>query len=144
MVPFIFAGLGIVAVVLFNNLQADPVSARIISGSAVDIGDGRVEVLISWTDRVPLERTARIRIGSELLENETIPIWLGPDGEPLLDDPSYHLTPLDYVLGAALGGLLGLVVVLSVRGYGYVRGTGAPGEMTATEVREDRGFYWRT
>lgn len=144
MVPFVFAGLGIVAAVLFNNLQADPVDARIIAGSAVDVGEGRVDVRIIWTDRVSLERTATIRIGSELLESETIPIWLDPYGEVVLDDPTYHLTPLDYALGAALGGLLGLVVVLSVHGYGYVRGTGAPGEMTATEVREDRGFYWRT
>lgn len=139
-----FAGLGIIALVLFNKLQADPVDARVIVGSAIQVGEGRVEVQIAWLDRQSTEQTATVRVGSEALERETIPIWFDSDGGVIVEDPTYHLTVPDYVLAAALGGLLGLVVLLSVHGYGYVRGTGAPGEMTATEVREDRGFYWRT
>ncbi len=40
--------------------------------------------------------------------------------------------------------LLGLVVDLSLRGYGFVPGTGGAGQTNPEHLDESRGFYWRT
>ena len=40
--------------------------------------------------------------------------------------------------------LVGFVVDLSRRGFGYVRGTGRAGETNPDELAESRGFYWRS
>lgn len=61
-----------------------------------------------------------------------------------LFDPPYMMTTGDYILAAVLGFLLGLVVLGSLRGYGYVRGDGEPGSKPEVPVGEERGFYWRT
>ena len=45
---------------------------------------------------------------------------------------------------ALIGAMFGLVIVNSLRGHGFVRGTGEPGSMQPADVDEDRGFYWRS
>ena len=61
---------------------------------------------------------------------------------PLLG--SYELVLGDYLLGAGIGLLLGVVMVMTIRGYGYVRGDGEPGSKPHIPVGEEEGFYWRT
>ena len=55
-----------------------------------------------------------------------------------------ELTPTLAASVAGIAALLGFVVQYTVRGFGYVPGTGKPGQTNPTEVAEDRGFYWRT
>lgn len=142
----VFAGLGVIAFVLANGLQAGPTDAEILAESAVDVGNGEVEVRIEWSFLATPQTTEfeTVRIPASALDTESVPIWRLPDGAFTLDDPTHHLGPGDYAMGAVLGALLGFVVVSTLRGYGYVRGTGEPGSMTTNEVREDRGFYWRS
>ena len=44
---------------------------------------------------------------------------------------------------AVIAFLFAVVVLETVRGFGYVRGTGQPGEMTPEQVEESHAFYWR-
>lgn len=54
------------------------------------------------------------------------------------------ITGSTYVVAGVIGLLLGIVVDMSLRGFGYVRGTGQTSETPDLDVGEERGFYWRT
>jgi hypothetical protein len=144
--PFVFAGLAVVALVIFANLQ-QPVMADIIETSATPVGDGLVEVLIVLpSPDAERTETRLVRISEEQVDDGTLAIWWADEvgGEVLLEDPRYEPTAGTYLLAAGLGFLLGLVVLGSLRGYGYVRGDGEPGSKPEVPVGEEQGFYWRT
>jgi hypothetical protein len=149
-VVVVTAGLAVVGLILLNNLQAGPVAAEIDLSTATPIGNGDVRVQISWTFPSNPEdvQVAEVAIPASQVDVGTVDVWptTERDGQPgfTLIDPSYQLTPGDYILAVVLGALLGIVMVMTVRGYGYVRGTGEPGSHPRVDVAEDRGFYWRT
>jgi hypothetical protein len=132
--------------VLWANLQ-QPVVTNIIESSATPDADGLVEVrIVIPSPRSEATETRLVRIPPERVDDGTLEIWWADQigGEILLEDPGDQVTTGDYILGAGLGFLLGLVVLGSLRGYGYVRGDGEPGSKPKVPVGEERGFYWRT
>lgn len=145
-VVLITAVLAVIVLFLTNNLQADPVQATIVDESATPAGRGMVDVEITWSfPSTPDEiESAKARISESQLKAGTVPVWRDGDGSFTIEDPRYIPTQADYLLAAGLGALLGVVMVMTVRGYGYVRGTGEPGSQPQVDVAEDRGFYWRT
>ncbi len=143
--PFVFAGLAVLALAIFSTLQ-QPVIVDIIDTAATSGDDGLVEVRIAIPSPQAGGETRRVRIPEDQVDDGTLEIWWADEagGEILLDDPRYQWTTGDYLLAAGLGFLLGLVVLGSLRGYGYVRGDGEPGSKPEVAVGEERGFYWRT
>lgn len=105
-----------------------------------------VDVEITWSFRSNPDEVevAIVRIPESELDVGTVPVWSDGAEGFTTEDPRYVLTPGDYILAAGLGALLGVVMVMTVRGYGYVRGTGETGSTPGLNVAEDRGFYWRT
>lgn len=129
----------------WNNLQ-QPVMAHIVEASATPSSEGFVEVRIVFPSRLNEgSEYRRVQIPEAQLVDATIPIWWADgDGEEiLLEDPRLDLAG-HYAFAGGLGFLLGLVVLGSLRGYGYVRGDGEPGSKPEVPVGEERGFYWRT
>ncbi len=149
-VVVVTAGLAVVGLILVNNLRAGPVAAEIEESSATPIGNGDVSVQISWSfpSDPDVVLTEEVAVPASQVGIGAVDVWrtTESDGQTgfTLEDPSYQLTPGDYILAAGLGALLGVVMVMTVRGYGYVRGTGEPGSHPRVDVAEDRGFYWRT
>jgi hypothetical protein len=141
--------VGIIAVfgmVFIHRVVNPPVEAQILAETATSTADGLVEVTIQWTfvsspDDV---ETATVRVTQTQLDEGTILVWRDGKDRITTVDPRYQLNAGDYILAFALGALLGAVMVMTVRGYGYVRGTGEPGSRPSVDVAEDRGFYWRT
>ena len=140
--------VAVLGLILINNLQPAPVQAEIVAGSERPVSGTEVVVDIVWSfpstpDQI---ETATVRVPPSLVDDGFVEVW--PDNEDAagftIVDPSYHLTPGDYVMTLVLGALLGVVMVMTIRGYGYVRGTGEPGSRPQVDVAEDRGFYWRT
>lgn len=137
--------LAVVALVLFNHLVSAPTEAKIVEGTAVSVGEGLTEVEITWSfPSTPDEvETATVRIPESEVESGTVLVWRA-DEAFTLSDPGRALTVGDYLVVFGLGALLGVVMVMTVRGYGYVRGTGETSSTPDLDVAEDRGFYWRT
>jgi F0F1-type ATP synthase membrane subunit c/vacuolar-type H+-ATPase subunit K len=75
----------------------------------------------------------------------TVPVRVLSDGSVEIVETRLRMpaTGLLIVVGL-LGALAGLVIILNLRGFGFVRGTGEQGTMQPSEVDEDRGFYWRS
>lgn len=148
MVVPITAVLAVLGLILVNNLPAGPVEAEIVAGSENPVSDTEVAVDIIWSfpstpDQI---ETATARIPLSQIDEGFVEVWRDREEDAGFTtiDPTYQLTPGDYVLALVLGALLGVVMVMTIRGYGYVRGTGEPGSRPKVDVAEDRGFYWRT
>lgn len=144
--PFVFAGLAMVALGIFSTLQ-QPVMVDMIETGATPGADGLVEVRIALpSPQAEGTETRLVRIPEDQVDDGTLAIWWADEagGEILLEDPRYQWTTGDSLLAAGFGFLLGLVVLGSLRGYGYVRGDGEPGSKPEVAVGEERGFYWRT
>lgn len=141
--------LAVGALLLANSIQLDPITADFFEKSAVILGD-ETQVRISWVDD-RLDRGARqtrvVTIPSAYLTGPTIQIWLDsarPDSQPVFEDPSLHLTAWEALMTTALIGLaLGFVVLGSLAWLRLRQGRQGRG-YTVTQLREDRGFYWRS
>ena len=48
------------------------------------------------------------------------------------------------VLGAVTGAVFGGIVIATLAGFGFIPGTGQPGQSEPREVQERHGFYWRS
>ncbi|HEY5890133.1 MAG TPA: hypothetical protein VIW94_05485, partial [Acidimicrobiia bacterium] len=142
------AFLAVLGLIVVNNLQPAPVQAEIVAGSERPVSGTEVVVDIVWSfPSTPGQiETATVRVPSTQVEDGFAEVW--PDRQDAAGfttvDPNYQLTPGDYVMALVIGALLGVVMVMTMRGYGYVRGTGEPGSRPKVDVAEDRGFYWRT
>ncbi len=144
----ITAFLAVLGLIVLNSLQVAPVQAQVVAGSETPVSDTEVVVDIVWSfpsnpDQI---ETATVTIPELQVDEGFVEVWRheSSDSGFTTVDPNYQLTPGDYVLVLVLGALLGVVMVMTVRGYGYVRGTGEPGSRPKVDVAEDRGFYWRT
>ncbi len=149
LVPFVTAALAVGALLVFASFQLDPIDADVIEEGARPTSGGLVEAQVTWSypwsaDEVEVET---VKITQEEFEAGTVPIWVSrtsSGSEFTLTDPTYHPVLGDYILAIVIGGLLGVVMVMTMRGYGYVRGDGEPGSVPHVDVGEERGFYWRT
>jgi hypothetical protein len=141
----IMALLGILGLVLFHNITTSGTGAEIVPGTVSQAGDGMVDVEIVWSfpstpDQV---ETATVRVPEEDVADGLVVVWRDEEGFTVVD-PGSALSTGDFILVGLLGALLGAVMVMTVRGFGYVRGTGDVGSTPDLAVAEDRGFYWRT
>ena len=66
------------------------------------------------------------------------------EGELRLFEPDRRSVPIYVLVITGVVALVFAVVVLAtLRGFGYVRGTRRAGEMTHEQVQESNAFYWR-
>ena len=75
----------------------------------------------------------------------TVPVRVLSDGSVEIAETGVRMPGAGLLaISALLGALAGLVIIFNLRGFGFIRGTGEQGTMQPSEVREDRGFYWRS
>lgn len=138
----VFALIAVPAVsaLAVSQLSTAPITAEVVAASVSEF-DSRAEGTVRWTDADGTRRTATLELTDEHLTTGTVPIqpaegtgevWV-VEGPPILA----------MTMAAGVAALLVLVVFGTLRGYGYVRGTGRSGEMSTADVQESRGFYWR-
>ena len=138
--PVVLALAGVLLSVFLENVGPVRYEAWVIA-PAVATGDGTATARVSWRDEGGTFRHADIEIPDPVASTVTIAV----SGSEVRALTGSFLWPHPF-LAAILGGvgvLLGIVVRLSLAGYGYIRGTGQPGETAPEDVREDHGFYWR-
>ena len=88
---------------------------------------------------------AEVVLPDEYRTANTVPVRVLSDRSVEVGDQSFRLPEIGLLaIVALMGALLGLVVVNNLSGFGFVKGTGRPGESQPADVREDRGFYWRS
>lgn len=146
LIPVLTAALAVAAFMLFDSLQPPPVEAEIIEGTTVAVGD-QTRVRVRWVDETstrPIVRTRDVLVPGDFDLTGTVPIRVEGNDAHFQDPGGSDLSPVVVAVTAAVGFALGLVVLGSLRGYGYVRGRDQSASLTPSEVREDRGFYWRT
>jgi hypothetical protein len=145
-VPLASAALAVGLLLVFANLPVDPVMAEIESTS-VTIIDGEMRARIRWPAGETEVHLVDVVIPPEYQTETTVPIDVFSDGTVEIRNPDreFKVPPVSLlVIVALIGAMFGLVIVNSLRGHGFVRGTGEPGSMQPADVDEDRGFYWRS
>lgn len=136
----------VIAVVAFLWLDRPPeiFSAEVVESSVESTDTGFVGD-VRWTDGDGIRRVRNVELTSEHVESGSVPLAADPSGEVRVVDPAQEtgrsVTVL--VITALIGLALAVVVLATVRGFGYVRGTGRYGEMDPHDVEESHGFYWR-
>ncbi len=151
--PLIFAVMGVLLVGYLESTRAEPYTATVdwndsLTSNGVDYHH------VTWqTDGG--EHSAYAYIPDGHAGEDTVLVSRDPvtDGFSLDNDPETNIATVDvvdpairfvwygFIVGAAL--LLGLVTLFSMRGHGYLRGTGEVGSTPELEVAESKGFYWR-
>ncbi len=145
--PLWFAVLFALGISIVALLQPDPIIGDVLA--VRESNDGVVHATVRF--EVPTGSGTETVIESLVLPPqyegaEEVPVWPGNESRETQIGPFGYieLTPTLLVLGSVLAAILGKVVQLTVRGYGYVPGTAQPGQTDPDLVAEDRGFYWRT
>lgn len=143
--PIVFAALALGGLFILVLLQPEPVYGTVLS--VREGNDGEMYATVEYVDPQSGETVVdSLLFPLQHLDAETVPVWPGNGGnQPQIGAfGRVELTPTLAVSVAGIAALLGFVVQFTVRGFGYVPGTGKPGQTNPTEVAEDRGFYWRT
>lgn len=115
-----------------------------VVGSSVSQADGGLVGDVSWVDEDGVRRVRSFELTEEHVTSGTV-MLLSTEGEVTVLDSSEStgVSGLTMAATALIAFLFAVVVLATVRGFGFVRGTGQPGEMTPDEVEESHGFYWR-
>jgi hypothetical protein len=145
-VPLVLAALAVGLLLVIVNVQVDPVMAE-IEPTSVTVIDGEMRARIRWPAGEMEVHLVEVVIPAEYQTETTVPIDVFSDGTVEIrgSDQGIKLPPVWLmVIVALIGAMFGLVIVNSLRGYGFVRGTGEPGSMQPADVDEDRGFYWQS
>ncbi len=143
--PIAFPIIALLSLVIVSLIQPEPVY-----GSVLSVREGHQGTLyakVEFTHPESSETVVEIVVlPVPYSGDQTIPLWPGNDWNPPMVGlfGRIELTPALMLSVAGVATLLGVVVQLTVRGFGYVPGTGKPGQTDPIEVAEDRGFYWRT
>jgi hypothetical protein len=138
-VPFVFATGAVGLLLVAAALQPKPVLAEVLSVRATSSSTQLATVL--WADAEGTTRTDLVELPVGYQPADRIPIWPDDGVSPTrFGNLVIVLTPGLLLATGALAFLLGLVVDLSLRGYGYVRNA----RMDPKELEEASGFYWRT
>ncbi len=139
LIPVVTTLLAFVPLVVVTNNTDDSFAAR-INPESVTVVDAGLQVSVEWIDRD--SRTAMsgvLTISRTLAEATSLRVRMTVSGDLELFSSGFRWPdrPLMIFVGS-LGALLGLVIVNSLAGYGYV------GDRSSRRsVREGRGFYWR-
>jgi len=115
-----------------------------VVGSSVSQADGGLVGDVRWVDEDGVRHVRSFNLTEEHVTSGTV-MLVSTEGEVRVSDSSESsgVSGLTMTLTAVIALLFAAVVVATVRGFGFVRGTGQPGEMTPDELEESRGFYWR-
>lgn len=134
-----------VVVILWFGRPPEIFAAEVVESSVEPTDAGLVFADVRWTDGDGIRRVRSFLLASELAVSGSIGVVSDPDGEVRVVDPARETGPSMTVLAvtALIGLAFAVVVLATVRGYGYVRGTGQYGEMDPHDVEESHGFYWR-
>lgn len=114
--------------------------------SSVELTDfGLVAADVTWTDEEGVRRVRSIHVASELVASGSVQLTEEEGGETRVVVPGEETGPSGTVLviTALIALAFAVVVLATVRGFGYVRGTGRYGEMEPDDVKESHAFYWR-
>lgn len=133
----------VVVALLWLNRPVDSTQARIIESTVTSTNAGFVGNM-QWTDDGGVRHNRRVELTPEHVTSGTVPLVMS-EGEMRVVDPVEYgrMSPIVLAVAAAIALAFTLVVVATMRGFGFVRGTGRSGEMTPDEVQESRAFYWR-
>lgn len=143
--PILFALAAIGLTLVYLNVWAGPIEAQ-VQPSMVRFENGELRALVRWPVKPDGNfRQRDIAISEEYLDARVVPIRIVGDDEVKVVSRGVQWPSWQVVLVVgAFGALTGLVIALTLAGFGFVRGTGESGSMTREDVREDRGFYWRS
>lgn len=133
----------VVGALLWLNRPAEIIEAQVIE-STVEMTDMGFVGNVTWTDANGVRHNREVNMTVEHVSSGTVHLVIS-EGETVVVDPAEYgrVSPAVLVTAGSIALAFALVVVATIRGYGFVRGTGQSGEMTPDEVQESRGFYWR-
>lgn len=143
-IPLLFVVLAVGLLVILINLGS-PIMATVDRSTMTTI-NGETHAHITWDQDGARPRARTVVLPHQYLDAAQVPIIVLPNGavevggRTGLELPSVTVALVTAIIGA----MLGIVVRNTIRGYGYVRGTGESGSMGPVDVSEDRGFYWRS
>lgn len=144
MVPFVFAALALGCFALIATLQPKPQSAGVVDERGSPFSSDYI-LTVTYQTEDGIDIVEQVVSFQPYDAGDVVLIW------PETEDSAAMVAsePLELTVGSALvvigfGLLLGLVVTLSVNGFGFVPGTGRTGETDPEEIHESRGFYWRS
>lgn len=140
-IPIGFAVLAVAVMMLVDLSRPDPVMARIVDTMLIGMG-GRTRAEVEWVTESGSPRSDSVILPEKYRGSDEVPLIVYEDGTVAVSEGGFG--PLTYVGAGVIAFGLGLTVDLSLRGFGYVRGTGEVGETPDLDVAESRGFYWRT
>jgi len=140
-IPIGFALLIVAAMVLVDLSRPDPVMATIVDKMLIGMG-GRTRAEVEWVTESGSPRSDYVVLPEKYRSSDQVPLIVHEDGTVAVSEGGFG--PLTYVGAGIMAFGLGLTVDLSLRGFGYVRGTGQVGETPDLDVTESHGFYWRT
>lgn len=136
----------VIAVVALLWLGRPPeiFAAEVVESSVEPTDAGLVLADVRWTDEDGIRRVRSFEMASELAVSGSVGV-AEQEGEVRVLDPARETGPSVTVLviTALIGLLFAVVVLATLRGFGYVRGTGRYGEMDPDDVKESHAFYWR-
>ncbi len=116
---------------------AEVVESSVESTEAGLVGD------VTWVDEDGVRRVRSLELTAEHVTAEYVELTVDEVGEVRVAAPAQGPSATVLVVVALIGLAFAAVVVATVRGFGYVRGTGSYGEMDPDDVKESHAFYWR-
>ncbi len=143
-IPLLVGAIAVAVLLGIVNARPEPQIARVTSRTLVD-GEmvAKVEAPAPYDPSAVI--VADVVLPVEYQTETTVPVHVLSDRSVEVAEPGFRMPRTGLLVAVALlGAGFGLVIVNNLRGYGFVRGTGQPGTMQQADVREDRGFYWRS
>lgn len=137
------AVLAVVALLWLNRPPEISV-AEVVESSVESTDDGFVGE-VRWTDEYGTRRMRNVDLTPEHVDSGSVRLVVDPSGEVRVVEPAEETGPsvTTLVITALIGLAFAVVVLATVKGFGYVQGTGRYGEMDPHDVEESHGFYWR-
>lgn len=132
-----------VAGLLWLGHPPEPFAAEVV-GSSVSQTDEGVVGDVRWVDEDGVRRVRSFSLTEDHVASGTV-LLVRSENQVRVFDPSRDTGPsaMTVAVTAIVAFLFAVVVLATLRGFGFVRGTGQPGEMTPDEVKESHAFYWR-
>ncbi len=137
-------GIPVLAVTAFLWLDRPRgvVTAEVVE-STVESTDAGLVGNVTWVDADGVRRVRSVELTSEHVAAGYVELTDDEGGEVRVVAPAQGHSATVLVVVALIGLAFAAVVVATVRGFGYVRGTGSYGEMDPDDVKESHAFYWR-
>ena len=134
-----------VAALLGLGRPPETFTAVVVETSVEPTDAGLVFADVSWTDDDGIRRVRSVHVTSELVASGTVQLTAEEGGEVSVVAPGEDTGPSGtvVVITALISLAFAVVVLATVKGFGYVRGTGRYGEMEPDDVKESHAFYWR-